>query len=172
MKSPKYYFLKAKYKIFKHLSVSQSIEFRNATAMFPAKYEKKWYVKYANILGLLSLFVVMGAILGIAAIIHFLNPPLIIHYLLDGVIIVLSLSISLFLTYTIFGGILSDVLKTYIHYQIKNKYNSDVQSYLEKMDDSLTNLEKFNIIHEKEQLEKLLNESVVKTDKPIKRVKI
>lgn len=171
MKFIKYYFLKLKFNIFKHLSTSKSFDLKDASCMFSKKYQNKWYAKYAFPLSYLSLILSAVALAGVSALIHFFNSPSWLHIPIDIVAILMTVIVLLFCVYITIFGISSGILKEYLEWQINKKYDSDINVYIKKVDNELIELEKFNIIKEKEQLEEALK-PIVQETKQIKKMKI
>jgi hypothetical protein len=178
MRPLKYFLLKAKYSLFKNLSQANAkvMEFKltNGYAAFSVKYQNKWYVKYSPILSILLMIIVAPTIsLGVAI----FNKNFIHNDSLHTIIRVLTWLIMLL---PILGtlwlhtkGFLLSIIKSYVDFQIKKKFNSNVNDYVNKMNDELIELEKFNIIKEKEQLEQLLQPiSIAKEQTHKKKMKI
>jgi hypothetical protein len=156
MKFIKYYFLKTKFNIFKHLSTSPSFDLKDASCMFSKNHQNKWYTKYAAPLSFAALLLAVASLVIASALIHFLKPAMWLHVIIDTIALLLTASIFALCLYVSIFGMLSGFLKEYLDWQINKKYGSDVNAYVHKMNSELTELEKFNIVKEKEQLEELL----------------
>lgn len=175
MRPLKYFILKAKYSLFKKLSTSAKIDFKftDGSVAFSGKHQNTWYAKYSPILSLLLLVIIAPTI---SVYVGLFNEHHIHNTFLHGVVRVFSWSIMIFsmiaVIYLHLRGIFLEFTKNYVDRQIKKKFGSDVNAYIQKMDDGLLDLEKFNIVKEKEQLEQVLA-PIEQVPQPIKkRVKI
>lgn len=172
MKFIKYYTLLLAYSIFKKISTSKEYDFKDASPLFPAKYQNKWYVKYAAILSCLSLFGLIPLILLLLYIEHILNAPSWINIPNDIIISILFVLSFGACIYTYFFGVVSYFIKEYLSWHIKKKHASDINSYVSSMDNAIKNLEHYNIEKEKQRLEEVLTISHSSNETPKKRIKI
>lgn len=175
MRPLKYFILKAKYNLFKKLSTAASLDFKltDGRAAFSGKHQNTWYAKYSPLLSILVIMVIAPAM---TVYVSLFNDHFIHNTFLHAVINVFSLAIMAVPmiggVYLILKGTFLNGMKDYVDSQVKKKYDSDVNAYIQKMDDGLLDLEKFNIVKEKEQLEQVLA-PIEQVPQPIKkRVKI